>query len=188
MVDPSDYCVVPFHEGVDVDGFDCGNDDLNEFLASDEVSKYQKEWYGYTYLVHRVSDWALVGYYTTAGDSLEIPDDWVKKSMRQTLGLTRIPAVLLGRLAVNLPFQGTGIGSVMLKHIVTEEMASSRPPRVMRLTCYQDSLEWYRRRGFDFISAKEAAKAGKKGAKPRLYLDLKGLPGSPDVYIPKQDG
>lgn len=182
-----DFCVVPFHEGADVDGFDCGNQELNEFLTTEEVVHYQEEWYGFTYLVYRASDWALVGYYTTASDALEIPDDWIRKSMSQTLGLRKIPALLLGRLAVATPFKGLGIGSLILKHIVTEELAAPRPARVLRLTSYPESYKWYRNRGFDFISTKEAAKAGNPGAKPRLYLDLKALPGSPNVHIPKQD-
>lgn len=186
MPNPDDFCIVPFHEGAEIDGFDCGNKDLNDFLTTQEVTEYRAQWYGYTYLVHRASDWALVGYYTTANDGLEIPDDWVKKRMNPTLGLTKVPAVLLGRIAVATDFQRNGHGSMILKHIMTVELESPRPPRVMRLTAYQESLEWYLRRGFDFISDKEKRKAGQAGARPRLYFDLRALPGSPGVRIPKQ--
>jgi GNAT superfamily N-acetyltransferase len=184
---PEDYLVVPFREGDDVRGFDCGNRELDEFLATDEVARYRDEWYGYTFLVRRAKDWALAGYYTVAQDSLEIPDDWIHKRMSPTLGLRRIPAVLLGRLAVHRPFQGSGVGSLILKHIVTEELESPRPARVIRLTCYPESLDWYLRRGFDFISEKEQRKAGQPGAKPRLYFDLKALPASPNVRIARAD-
>lgn len=187
MPNAEDFCVRPFVEGSDVAGFDCGNKDLNEFLTTDEVLQYQDEWYGYTYLVCRVSDWELVGYYTIAADSIEIPDDWVKKSMKKHLGVKKIPAVLLGRFATHNNFKKRGIGSLLLKHIITEELETPRPARIMRLTAYQETVQWYLDRGFDFISEKEHEKADKPGSKPRLYIDLKELP-NPNVRIPKARG
>ena len=179
-----DFCVIPFHEGDDVADFDCGNPDLNEFLQTDEVVNYQETWAGHTFLVRKADDWDLVGYYTVAPDGLEIPDDWIKKSMVAHLGIKRIGALLLGRLAVSLPYQGTGVGSLILKHIFTAEMDTGRPARVVRLTCYPDRMNWYRKRGFDFISDKEREKASKRADKIRLFFDLQSLPGNPEVRIP----
>lgn len=185
-MNPEDYCVVPFHEGDDVADFDCGNEDLNEFLTTEEVVNYKREWAGHTFLVRKSSDWDLVGYYTVAPDGLEIPDDWVKKSMVNHLGIKRIGALLLGRLAVALPHQGTGVGSMMLKHIFTAELDTGRPARVVRLTCYPDRLAWYRSRGFSFISEKEQEKAVKGAEKIRLFFDLQAIP-NPNVRIPKAE-
>jgi GNAT superfamily N-acetyltransferase len=174
-----------FREGLDLQDFDCGNPELNDFLTTDEVVQYQNEWCGFTYLARRASDWTLVGYYTVASDAIEIPDDWIRKRMSNTLAIRRWPALLRGRIATDKKFQGSGVGSLMLKHIVHEALRSPQPPRFVRLTAYQESLNWYLRRGFDFISDKESKKAETPGSKPRLYLDLLQLgPGDASCLIP----
>ena len=53
------------------------------------------------------------------------------------------------------------------------------------VTCYPDRMNWYRRRGFDFISDKEREKAAKGAAKVRLFFDLQSLPANPEVRIPQ---
>lgn len=54
------------------------------------------------------------GYYTLANNSL--PLDWVPEKLRKKLprSYTSIPAILLGRLAIDHRFQGRGIGKLLL--------------------------------------------------------------------------
>ena len=175
-MDADDFCIVPFHEGYEVESFDCGNDDLNEFLTTQEVAKYQEDLLGKTYLVYRRDPWELVAYYTIASDRLEIPKDWVKKSMTRSRDVKIYPALLLGRLAVQLSLKGTGIGSIVLKYIFTQALDSNQAIRFIRLVAYHDSLPFYRNRGFEFVSDQDEAKASDPAAKPRLFFDLKELP------------
>ncbi|MHB8632545.1 MAG: GNAT family N-acetyltransferase [Thermoplasmatota archaeon] len=175
-MDADDFCIVPFHEGYAVETFDCGNDDLNDFLTTKEVAEYQADLLGKTYFVYRRDPWELVAYYTIASDRLEIPKDWVKRSMVNLRDVKIFPALLLGRLAVQTPLKGTGIGSIVLKHIFTEALDSNQAIRFVRLVAYHESLQFYRKRGFEFASDKDEEKADNTDAKPRLFFDLKKLP------------
>lgn len=65
---PFDLQVEPFKENQDVRKFTCGNKDLDDFLTTDEVTNYEKEGLGKTYLVYHKEN--LVAYYTVSNDSL----------------------------------------------------------------------------------------------------------------------
>lgn len=54
-----------------VKSFDCGNDELNEFLRTDEVKEFEREHLGKTTLVYCSGE--LAAYYTIYAGSLERP-------------------------------------------------------------------------------------------------------------------
>jgi GNAT superfamily N-acetyltransferase len=85
-------------------GFDCGKPPLNEFLKLHALGR-QKAKLSRTYVVTRGTD--VVAYYTLAHVTVR-PGDAPKKLGR---GMpSAIPAILLARLAVDLQFQGRGLG------------------------------------------------------------------------------
>lgn len=171
-----DLAIVPFREGIEVEEFDCDDEDLNEFLTSEQVANYQRDLLGKTYLVYRRDPWELLAYYTVASDRFEIPKDWIKKSMAISLDVKIFPALLLGRFAVQKNLQGTGVGSILLKHVFTEAMDSNQAIRFVRLVAHHKSVRFYRNRGFAFVSDRDEEKADDPKAKPRMFFDLAKLP------------
>jgi len=94
----------------DLDGFDCGSEELNRFLVRFAVAS-QRAGAAQTYVA--VSGSSIVGYYSLAVGEVAYqgaPD-------RLSKGLARhpIPIMLLARLAVSSTWQGRGLGAGLLK-------------------------------------------------------------------------
>lgn len=93
-------------------GFDCGVESLNVFLRSHAGQNARKD-ISRTYVATpEDSDEVVVGYYTISSGSVafvNVPDDLAKR-----LPSYPVPTALLGRLAVDVRFQGRGLGGVLL--------------------------------------------------------------------------
>ena len=91
--------------------FDCGDDGLNDFLrryagqhACKDISR--------TYVALPQDSQAVAGYYTLSGGSIcleTLPDAAARR-----LPQYPIPTAHLGRLAVDLRFQGQGLGAILV--------------------------------------------------------------------------
>ena len=93
-----------------IDAFDCGREALNLFLVRYAFQNQQTE-ASQTYVA--LLDEELVGYYILVVGQVEYND----APGRATKGLARhpVPIMLLGRLAVAIPWQGKGLGSGLLR-------------------------------------------------------------------------
>lgn len=93
-----------------LDGFDCGKEELNDFIKRRAWNNQQAN-SAQTYVLAR--DLAVSGYYSLAAGAVthEAAPERVKK------GLARypIPVILLARLAVDRSLQGRGVGPALLK-------------------------------------------------------------------------
>ena len=97
-------------------GFDCGIDSLNEWL----IRRALKNEYGggsRTYVV--CDDKQVMGYYAIAAGSVDHGDapGRIRRDMPDP-----IPALILGRLAVDQECQGAGIGQGLLKDAVARSI------------------------------------------------------------------
>lgn len=101
-----------FDRGVhDRSQFDCGINSLNEWLER-LVSQFEKRDLSRTYVLLHQESPVVKGYYSLSSHSIfyeALPED-------QARGLPRIdvPAVLLGRLAVDASVKGQGLGELLL--------------------------------------------------------------------------
>lgn len=133
---------------------------------------------------------AVVALFTVSNDSIKtayIPKDATNRVQRKVPGLKHLrtyPAVLLGRLGVNLPYRGRGlmIGRQVLNYIKLWFLDEDNKTgcRFLVVDAYNktDVLEFYRRNGFKFLYAseaveREAAYASSGEIRTRLmFLDL----------------
>jgi len=108
--------VQPFTGSHDRRGFDCGRQELNDWLRQ-VARQHQEKGLSRTYIAVREEEPARVcGYYALTLAELEsqhLPTAWRKKLPR------RIPGVRLGRLAVDRAFQGKGLGELLLVDALT---------------------------------------------------------------------
>lgn len=102
-------------EKTDFSNFDCGRDDINDFFLND-ASDYQEELFGKTYdFVLEDTPTNIVAAFTVANASIftkRLPNARKKKigyEVHQSKGLINYPAVLLGRLGVDLRYQHNGL-------------------------------------------------------------------------------
>ncbi len=98
------------HQDHNLDGFDCGKEDLNRFLRLRAWARQQAN-SAQTYVLAK--DLRVPGFYSLAASSVgfDAATDRVKK------GLARhpVPVILLARLAVDLHVQRQGVGAALLK-------------------------------------------------------------------------
>ena len=94
--------------------FDCGDDDLNDFLVSD-AKNYLRAMMALTYLLEDNDESKTVAYYSLLNDKIVFdPDDkhfWNKLNRKISNKKRRkeYPAVKIGRLAVSKDYAGNQI-------------------------------------------------------------------------------
>jgi len=95
----------------DRQGFDCGRQELNDWLRQ-VARQHQDKGLSKTFVAIREQEPArILGYYALTLAELEnrhLPTAWKKKLPR------RIPGVRLGRLAIDKHVQGKGLGELLL--------------------------------------------------------------------------
>jgi len=103
-----------------VDGFDCGQDDLNRFLIRYALQS-QQAGASQTYLALDAD--RVAGFYSLVVGQVEYDD----APERVTRGLARhpVPIMLLARLAVSLDYQGRKLGAGLLKDAMLRTMRAA---------------------------------------------------------------
>ncbi|MBL0165858.1 MAG: GNAT family N-acetyltransferase [Propionivibrio sp.] len=100
----------------DRQGFDCGRQELNDWLRQ-VARQHQVKGLSKTFVaVREEAPTRICGYYALTLAELEnrhLPEAWRKKLPR------RIPGVRLGRLAVDSQYQGKGLGELLLVDALT---------------------------------------------------------------------
>lgn len=106
----------------DLSDFDCGDEDLNNFLKDDALAQ-QNEKLNVTKLV--MCDGKIIGYTSLLTDTLKlknIKDEKLRLKIKGKLGVTsknrEISAVKIGRFAIDKRYSGKGIGSHILDNIL----------------------------------------------------------------------
>lgn len=128
--------------------FDCGVPELNRWLAT-EARQYEKKKVARTYVL--TPDGATVaGYYSLSAHSVIVPEapNEIRKGLadRHTL-----PAVLLGRLAIDKSRQGLGLGTRLLAEAIREivDVAGKIGVRVVVVDAVDDTAAgFYEKYGF----------------------------------------
>jgi GNAT superfamily N-acetyltransferase len=93
-----------------LDSFDCGKEELNNFLKKQAWNKQQAN-SAQTYVLAK--DLVVNGYYSLAAGS--VSHDEATERAKKGLARHPIPIILLARLAVNKSLQGKKIGPALLK-------------------------------------------------------------------------
>ena len=138
-----------------LNGFDCGNHDLNEFLIKD-AKEYQKRLLAVTYIVKCRDN--IAAYFSLSNDKLSIRDSdkssWrkVKKLFPHTKHRSDYPAVKVGRLAVGIQYQGYDIGTKILDFIKYNFIEKNRAGcAFITVDALKTSAEFYSKNKFKIL-------------------------------------
>jgi len=150
--------------------------DLDDFLNTDEVEKYEREGLGTTYLVY----WrgSLVAYFTVCFDGLRVEylKTWKSMSRLAEMRLETIPALKIGRLAVDSRFHHRRVGQHLVNYIagMALEARETMAVRLLILQAEPDSKVFYERLGFEytFLTGRERGRE-----KRTMFLDLQAIEG-----------
>lgn len=168
-----------YNRGKDVAGFESIDQGLNEFLHNqDEVAQFQEDGLGKTTLVY--CHGCLVGYFTVAVNALELRYVDAKKlakafKKRQKEVIDNIPALLIGRFAVDRRVARKGIGRFMMRYIVglAQQLNSdSVAVRLIILQALPDAQKFYIKQGFLYT---EEVKRERGRDNRTMYFDLEWL-------------
>ena len=178
-IDPDALRVERFVETRKVQTFDCGNKDLNDFLNTREVAEYERQGLGRTYLVYYRGD--PVAYFTVSFDSLRVEYLKTVKSFSRfaEMRLEALPAIKIGRLAVDSKFQNRGIGRFLIKYIsgMALEESGKMGVRLLVLQAKPESIRFYEQCGFKLTWETKREKARRNRT---MFLDLHKLWGIAD--------
>lgn len=124
-----------------VDGFDCGQTPLNQFLQRFALTN-QKAGSAQTYVP--CADGAVVGFYSLAVGSVN-PE---KAAPRVVKGMARhpVPVMILARLAVDLNHQGVGLGRALLRDALLRTAQASDIAGIRALLVHakdETARRWY---------------------------------------------
>ena len=157
--------------------FDCEDEDLNDFLFNEAVS-YQKELLATTFVME--NDKQTLGYYSLLNDSLQLKEEMFasksqfRKFLRELVPypkrhLKTIPALKIGRLAIDKTFKGKGLGSVIMANIISKciKMNEEQACRLITVDAYKQAVPFYQKMGFKFL-----IEGDKDDATRLMFLDL----------------
>ena len=128
-------------------GFDCGTPALNGWLARRALGN-QSSGTSRTWVVTRTEIGRVVAFYASSTASV------IRSSAPKPFGRDQpdeIPAILLGRMAVDSKHRGHGLGAALLKHFMLKAMQVSVSIGVRLLLVHakdEDAKEFYEHYGF----------------------------------------
>lgn len=136
----------PFDATYDRSAFRCGTEQLDSYLreqASQDIRRRVAACF-----VALAGSQRIAGYYTVASASLllvDLPADMAKKLPRYPT----VPAVRLGRLAVDLEFQGQGLGGALLADALDRAARSEIAAHALVVDATNEmAAVFYRHHGF----------------------------------------
>ena len=116
------YYFETLNENHDLSYFDCGDEELNDFLKNDAL-KQQNSKLNVTKLV--VYKEKIIGYFSLLTDTLifrNIRDENVSSEIKKKLQIQRknrtLPAVKIGRLAIDKKYSGNNLRTHIIRNII----------------------------------------------------------------------
>ena len=113
----------PIEKGDNLEGFDCGKPPLDDFLKQQALKNEGKASRTYIVAAQTGEDAGrVIAYYTLAAGAVSHDNapGWAKRNMPDPL-----PAIVLGRLAVDRKHQGKSIGQHLLREAIQRSLQSA---------------------------------------------------------------
>ena len=161
-----------------VKSFDCGDDDLNDFILN-EASLYRKAKLAVTYVVIDVSKNEVVAYFSLANDKVSVAEftnrtefnRFRKKRFVNDKRIKGYPAVKLCRLAVVKSARGLHLGTFLIDFIKSFFIDDNKTGcRFVTVDAYLDAVDFYAKTGFELLNEYDA------DAQTRLlFFDLESI-------------
>ena len=148
----------------ELNDFDCGDDELNNFLKEDAL-KLQKSKLSLTKLI--ICDGEIIGYISLLTDGIKIrkiKNEKIKLDIKEQLDIREknklLPAVKIGRLALDKEFLGKGLGTLILRDILFNLKKFSETKigfRFVIVEGYAKAVNFYIiKNGFEYLKKDDA--------------------------------
>ncbi|WP_316767989.1 GNAT family N-acetyltransferase [Pedobacter frigiditerrae] len=167
--------------------FDCGDDDLNDFLFN-KSKPYHKDLLATTFIIE--NEERTIGYFSIFNDSVRIEDLHLASTSATKSFLKKIlpfkkrhlryyPAIKIGRLGVCDTAKGQGLGKDIVSYVISMAIDNNKhcACKFITVDAYSQSLKFYEKMGFNYFSQKDQGDDTRQ-----MYLDL-----TPIVNADNQD-
>lgn len=161
-----------------VEGFDCGDDDLNDFILTD-APLYFRVRLATSYVLEDSFNSEIIGYFSLAHDRISLTDfpsnsaynRFRKQFFAQGKMFKSYPALKICRLATSKNYRNMGLGTMIVNMIIASYRNDNKAGcRFITVDAYADALEFYYKLGFLPLSKDD------EGAPTRLlYFDLESV-------------
>lgn len=119
----SEYDFMRLSPNTDLHDFDCGNEDLNDFIKNDALL-HQNELIAVTYVYKLISSNKVVAFFSVHNDSVKTEYFDSKRKFNKFRAIFPVqksyksyPAVKLGRLGVDKSISGNGFGTTIINAV-----------------------------------------------------------------------
>jgi GNAT superfamily N-acetyltransferase len=135
--------IEPIAENHVVTNFDCGDSRLNDFIINDALQQKNDGW-NTTYVATELNNKKVIGFFALKGDSISLT-----KETKEKLGkdYCDIPAIKIGRFAVDKNYQNKGIGRYIMKYamgFIVQEICPLIGGIYITLDAYPHKVNWYK--------------------------------------------
>ena len=160
--------------------FLCGNDDLDEFFQYD-APLYSQQLLGKSYCFRLDDDMhTIVCAFTVSNDSIRVDmlpnsrEKKVQKEIPRSKQMRRYPAVLIGRLGINIDYNHQGIGTDLMTFIKSWfiDAGNKTGCRFLIVDAYNEEipLSYYEKNAFKYLFSTEAQEAEYTGFDSETHL------------------
>ncbi|WP_347988688.1 GNAT family N-acetyltransferase [Methylomonas sp. AM2-LC] len=142
------FHIRPYTKSVIRTEFDCGQSELNSYIRHYATQDIKRNVARIFIATPEEQDTQLAGFYTLSAGSIscsELPESLTKKLPRYP-----VPIAILGRLAVDLKYQGQGLGSILLADACQRVAHASKTLAVAGIVvdAKESAADFYRHFGF----------------------------------------
>lgn len=158
--------------------FDCGDEDLNDFIIND-APLYRKTLLAITYVLVQKETDRIVAYFSVANDRISIKDfptntDFNRFRKHRFVNEKRLksyPAIKLCRLGIDKSIQGQQVGTFIIDFVSTLFITDNKSGcRFLTVDAYINALPFYLKNDFAFLSSEDENQHTRL-----MYLDLSDL-------------
>lgn len=158
-----------------VNHFDCGDEDLNDFIRTD-APLYFKVRLATSYVLEDKETGRTIGYFSLAHDRISLTDfpsnsaynRFRKQFFAQGKMFKSYPALKICRLATDKECRGEGIGAMIVNMIIASYRNDNKAGcRFITVDAYADALPFYYKQGFCPLSKEDECSETRL-----LYFDL----------------
>lgn len=171
----SSYKVVRLTQEYAPKSFNCGDQDLNEFLL-DNAKAYLKELLAVTYILESTEKNEIIAFFSILNDKIAISDfpskrkywAFAQKLKNKGKCFNSYPSMKIGRFAINQPYQHQGFGQIVIDILKQSFTQNNRTGcKYLTVDAYRSATPFYEKNGFKYLSESD------KDAETRLmYFDL----------------
>ena len=155
----NEYTIRRLQENETIKSFDCGDDDLNDFIMN-RADDYHKAMLSVTYVFEHKASGKIIGYFSLANDKISIDDfgnntefnRFRRKRFTNEKRIRSYPSVKICRLGIDNDFRGFGVGTKLINFIKLFYSKDNKAGcRFLTVDAYHNAVAFYERNMFQIL-------------------------------------